>query len=189
MSEVANIYDNGPISPIAKIKENLSVWTVGQWSHFEIQYIEPMPRSSPMMVEMVTLSGGLTIAANGIIASTLINVLELNKGEFLHLRFLPIDDMEGILWEQRGQGRFVTRSAHARVTLGTPAYDPNCATTTFFILGRDLDPYLEVRNPNPVVWPVARFMFWGYRYLLKKLPQKPSVTTWVPAEGSGGLQS
>ena len=44
--QVANIYDNGPISPIARIKDNLAVWTSGKWEAYRIDFIEPIPRST-----------------------------------------------------------------------------------------------------------------------------------------------
>lgn len=183
MSVVGNIYDNGPISPIAKIRENLSIWTLGKWAHYQIQNIEPIPRSSPTVVEMVTASGAVTIAANGTIAKRVVGILQLADLEFLHLRWEPLDDMEGILWEQAGTGRFVARQVHARVTRFTGVRDPYLATTTFWILGRDRAMNLEVRNPNPVILPQARFVFFGYRYKLESLPKEPNVTTWLPAEG------
>lgn len=181
--QVANIYDNGPISPIAKIKENLSIWTVGKWSHYNISNIEPLPRSSPMIAEMVTLSGATTIGVNGTITKRIVAILQPRELEFLHLRWEPIDDVEGVLWEQAGTGRFVTAAVHARVSRFTAARDPYLATTTFWILGRQRDMNLEVRNPNPVALPQARFVFFGYRYMLILLDKEPTVTTWLPAEG------
>ena len=183
MSEVANLYDNGPISPIVKIKNNISVWTSGRWEHFSVKYIEPMPRSAPLVVEPVALSGATTIGAYGTIQKQIMDVLELARNEMLHLRWYPIDDMEGILWEQSSQGRFSSRGATARVDLMTPRYDPWLATTTFWIMGENRDMNLEVRNPNPIALPQARFAFFGYRYLLEQVENQPVTTTWIPAEG------
>lgn len=189
--EVANIYDNGPISPIAKIRENLSIFTLAQWSHYRIRNMEPLPRSSPMIAEMVTISGATTIGASGTIAKSLIAILQPADLELLHLRWEPIDDMEGVLWEQTGTGKFVTRSVHARVSRWTALRDPFLATTTFWILGRERDMNLEVRNPNPVALPLARFIFFGYRCQLEKLDAQTAAgieagkiaSTWLPAEG------
>ncbi|MDO9579928.1 MAG: hypothetical protein Q7J06_05100 [Bacteroidales bacterium] len=181
--EVANIYDNGPISPIARTKDNLSIWTVGKWAHFNIANIEPLPRSSPMVAEMVALSGATTLAANGSIAKRIVAILQPTTFEFLHLRWEPLDDVEGVLWEQPGSAKFVAAAVHARVTRFTSVRDPYLATTTFWILGRQRDMNLEVRNPNPVALPQARFVFFGYRYLLTELTTVPQVTTWLPAEG------
>lgn len=183
MPLLSGIYDSGPIAPVAKIKENLSLWTVGKWAHYQIVNIEPMPRSSPMVIEMVTASGALTIAANGTINKQIVALLQPKELEFLHIRWEPIDDVEGVLWEQPGSGRFVARQVHARVTRFTALRDPYLATTTFFILGMQRDMSLEVRNPNPVALPQARFVFFGYRYMLKLAESVPAVTTWLPTEG------
>jgi len=176
MPQVSGIYDNGPISPIAKIKENLSIWTKGKWEHFRIDYIEPMPRSSPMVVDVGP------IAANGIIAKQVVAILQLSDLEFLHLRWEPLDDVEGALWEEAGTARFTTGSVQARVTPFTSLRDPYLATTTFFILGKNRDMNLEVINPNAVAIPVARFVFFGFRYILEGIPV-PTVSTYLPAQG------
>jgi len=185
MSTVANIYDNGPISPIARIKDNLSVWTSTKWLHYKIDFIEPVPRSSPMVVEMVVASGATTIAANGTIGKQIVPILQMNSNELLHLRWEPLDDVEGVLWELAGQARFSPRGAHARVSLMTGEFDPNLATTTFYIVGGTpaMDMNLAVRNPNPVALAVARFAFFGYRYVLQPLTSEPATTTWLPAQG------
>ena len=191
MGEISGIYDSDVIQPIAKIKENLSIWTVGKWKHHRIENIEPMPRGSPMIVEMVAASGATNLGAYGTIAQQVVAILQLNELEFTHLRWEPIDDVEGILWEQASSGRFVTRSAHARVTRFTSVRDPYLVSTTFWVLGRDRDMNLEVRNPNPNVLSQARFVFWGYRYMLtllddatgKSIEESRAKTCWVPAEG------
>ncbi|MBA7607062.1 hypothetical protein ES703_14214 [subsurface metagenome] len=181
MPLLSGIYDSDPISPIAKIKENLSIWTRSNWSHFKINYIEPIPRSNPTMVEMVAASGATAIAIYGTIAKRLVAILQLNALEFLQLRWEPLDDVEGVLWQLSSTGRFASRAIHARVSRFTAIRDPYLATTTFFILGRDRAMNLEVRNPNPVALPQARFVFFGYRYLLEEIPV-PTVTTYLPAE-------
>ncbi|GAJ04619.1 unnamed protein product [marine sediment metagenome] len=38
MSEISGIYDNGPISPIARIKDNISVYTAKKWAHYQVVY-------------------------------------------------------------------------------------------------------------------------------------------------------
>ena len=193
MALISGIYDSGPISPVAKFKENLSVFTLGQWSHYRVDFIEPMPWSSQMVVEMVVASGATTVAANGTIAQRLVAILQLTDNNLLQLRWQPLDDVEGVLWEQAGTGRFVTRGVHSRVDLFTVTRDPYLSTTTFFIIGKDRDMNLEVRNPRPVAQALARFVFFGFRYVLSPLDsasvqaieegRKP--TTWLPAEGRG----
>jgi len=209
--EVANIYDNGPLSPIARIKDNLSIYTAKKWSHYQINHLEPWPRSSPLRVEMVALAGVTTIAANGTIAKRLLAILQVTDGEMLHVRFEPLDDVEGMVYQLPGTGKFVSRNVHARVDMATCLRDPYLSSSTFFILGFQKDMNLEVRNPNPVALNQARFQFQGHRYVLDEIiPNLSSITeqskkndiltklaagdketvaqfigptTWLPAEG------
>ncbi|TET43283.1 MAG: hypothetical protein E3J60_00550 [Dehalococcoidia bacterium] len=211
MSEVANIFDNGPISLIARIKDNISVYTAKKWAHYQVVYTEPWPRSSPLRVEMVAAALVTFIAANGTLAKRLIPILQVTNGEMLHVRFEPLDDVEGVVYQLAGTGKFVSRNTHARVSMTTCLRDPYLATTTFFIMGNQKDMNLEVRNPNAVALPQARFQFFGFRYVLEPITplfperftdvQKAAVrkkledgdketvaqyigpTTWLPAEG------
>ena len=209
MSEVANLYDSGPISPIARIKENLSVFTGANWAHYKIEFIEPIPPGPASVVDMVAVPTGVRtqIAANGTITKQVINFLQVAEEEFLHVRFEPLDNVEGVIWEQSGQPRFAARNIHARVDKKTRQWDPYLSTTTFYIIGLNRDMNLEVRNPMGYIMPVARFIFWGERYVLtewpcdgissadqKKLKQGDQETvrriigqtTWIPAEGRVG---
>lgn len=196
MPMFSGIYDGGVIAPVAKIKENLSIYSLGRYTHYRIDFIEPMPWSSQMVVEMVVASGATTIAANGTIAQRLPAILTLNDNNLLHLRWQPLDDVEGVLWEQASVARYATRGVHSRVDLSTTTKDPYLSTTTFFILGKDRDMNLEVRNPRPVAQALARFVFFGFRYVLmpwkdeekgqeviKGIVEGRIPSTWLPAEG------
>jgi len=167
--EVANIYDNGPLSLIARIKDNLSIYTAKAWAHYQIVYAEPWPRSSPLRVDMVALTGNTTIAANGLLAKVLIPILQVTDGDMLCVRFEPLDDVEGVVWEQSGTGKLNSRNTHARVDMATCLRDPYLTASTFFIMGYQRDMNLEVRNPNPVALNQARFQFRGFRYVLESI--------------------
>jgi len=188
MSEVANLYDNGPISPIAKIKQNVTIWSENRWMPFQIAYIEPIPRCASFTVDMVAASGATSIPAGGTITKRLVQFLLMNKDEMLHLRFEPIDDVECRLWELSEMARFAPRGGHARVSKFTCTRDPYLATTTFWILGPNKDIQLEVLNPDPVIIPLARVAFWGYRYMLISLQSNPTESTYLPAQGMAGAR-
>ena len=176
--EVANIYDNGPLSLVARIKDTISVYTAKQWSHYQIALAEPWPRSSPLRVDLVALAGATAIAANGNITKRLVPILQVTDGEMLCVRFEPLDDVEGVVWEQSGTGRFNSRNNHARVDMATGLRDPYLASTTFFVMGYQRDMNLEVQNPNPIALPQARFQFQGYRYVVEEIsPDLSSVVT------------
>lgn len=174
--EVANIYDNGPISPICKIKENLALYLGpgAGYKPYRVDYIEPIPASSPFIVDMVALQiaggGAVTIPANGQVAHRLVNALQQNEQDLLHLRWEPLDDMEGSLFELASAPRFQVKGGQARVTPFTREYDPWLATTTFWILGElNKDVNIAANNPQGVAQPTARFQFFGYRYVVTEL--------------------
>jgi len=206
MATVANIYDSGPISPICKIKENIAVYTRDLWEYYKVVYMEGFPRSNQSTVEMVTVSGATQLAANGTIAKIQLAPLLLDEGEFLHLRFEPLDDVDGELWEQPSQAKFATRAIQCRVNLYSHLQDPWMAASTFYLLGRARLMNLSVRNPNPVIIFLARFVFWGYRYFIEQINvgnlfpgdvanlnagdaatvrKTIGPVTWIPAEGRG----
>ena len=185
MSEVSGIYDNGPISPIAKVKENLGILTEGSYRYFNIYYIEGWPRGRPLMVDMVSLNNGANIPGYTQLNAQLVQSIQPGGSdtmkEFLHLRWEPIDDVEGFLFEPANQGRFSAHGAQASVTLFSRDQDPYLAATTFFVIGINKDAMIAAFNPNAIALPRARFVFWGYRYLITPLPAKPSVATELPA--------
>ena len=193
MPETSGIYDSGPIVPVCKIMENLAVLSGGDYHFFQVLFVEPLPRSSPMIADMVQIvqgAAGPGIAAGGILNQTLIPYLRINKGvtisELLHLRFEPIDDVECLLWETASVGRFATNFVRARVSRFTAARDPFLSSSTIFIMGQDNDINIGVANPNAVLVPQARVAFWGYRYHLgEELKAKPANVTYVVAEGKG----
>ncbi len=194
MSEISGIYDNGPITPVLKIMENIGVLTGGAYHFFQVKFIEPLPRSSPLVADMVQIvqgAAGPGIAALGQLNQALVPFLRINRGikvaELLHMRLEPIDDVEILLWETASIGRFATNFLRARINRFTAFRDPYLASTTFFVMGQDNDINIQVQNPNPLVMPQARIAFWGYRYVtgeeLEGKPQGP--VTYVPAEGMG----
>jgi hypothetical protein len=185
MSEVANIYDNGPISPVAKIHENLGILTEGAYRYFNIDYIEPLPRGRPMMIDMVALTNQANIPAYTQFPAQLITAIRPggsdSKKEFLQLRWEPNDDVEGFLFEVENQGRLSAAGVFASVTRFSRVQDPWLAATTFFVIGVNKDARIAAYNPHAVALPRARFVFWGFKYLLIPLPAKPQVATELPA--------
>ncbi len=201
---LSGIYDSEFIQPVARVKDNLSIWTQGKYYHYKVEYIEPMPPGPALMVEMVTASGITALAAGAAIAKRVVAILQLNENEFLHIRWFPLDNVEGVIWEQPGQQKFAIRNVHSRVDPRIREWDPTLATTTFFIIGENRDMNLEVRNPMGYATPIARFQFFGNKSILKpwdlsslssdeksKMGQGDEETvkriigqtTWLPAEG------
>lgn len=185
--EVANLYDNGPISPIAQIKEHLAIWSEQRWIGYEIEFIEPIPRSSAYIVDMLQLPGivATQLAVGGAVNATLAAILQVNANELVHNRWFVIDDIEGELWELANVARFNPRAGQAGVNLLTPVYDPWLCTTTFWVLGGlgDKDARIGCTNLTGAVLPMARVGFFGYRYILQPEANVNPRARYIPAQG------
>ncbi len=189
MPQLSGIYDSFSVQPVARIKQNLAIWTLGQWAYYRIEYQEGIPPGPASTVDMVAVAGLATLAAAGTIVKQIVPALQLNKNEFMHLRWEPLDNVEGVLWELGGQARLNTRRIQCRVDRNTWLRDPAYATTTFWILGIERDMNLEVRNPMAMATPFARFIFWGWRYILSELkPQNMSSDPRIAGQEMLALQ-
>jgi hypothetical protein len=183
-----NIYYDGPISPICKINDNLGLWTGKKYEPYRVEYIEPIMRSLPYTIDIVAMLavGGVTaIPAYTATLALVIPALQMNLNELFHARWEPLDDVEGALYQLSGMARNAMRGGQSRTSLLTKLQDPWLASTTFWILGATAakDAYIQTVNPNPIPAYIARFAFWGYRYMLEPLPTTPPNITYLPAQG------
>ena len=183
--EVANLYDNGPISPICQIKEHLAIWSDKQWLGFKVNYIEPTPRSSAYTVDLIALAGAAPLAPGATIMGQLLPILQANANELSHNRWYAIDDIEGLLWQLNNMARFSPRGGQSGVNLLTPVYDPWLATTTFWVLGGlgDKDARVGCTNISGAAIPQARLGFFGYRYILEAERVVHPNARYLPAMG------
>ena len=183
--QVDNLYDNGPISVIAQIKEHLAIWSENHWMGFQVEYIEPKPRSSAFIVDLIAEAGVGFLAPTATIAGQLLPILQVNANELAHERFFVIDDIEGQLWQLSNMARFAPRGGHAGVNLFTPLYDPWLATTTFWVLGGlgDKDARIGCTNLGGAILGQARLGFFGYRYILQPEAQIHPNARYLPAQG------
>lgn len=185
--EVANLYDNGPISPVAQIDEHLTILTENNiWQTFQVLFIEGIPRSRPMMIDLVALNAAANIPAYTALAVQFVQAIQPagndKARELLHLRWEPLDDVEGMLYEQ-APARYSPRGAQATVTMYTALRDPYLATVTFFVIGVNRDARIGAYNPNPVALPRARFVFWGERYIVAPVPADwKGISRRIPAQ-------
>lgn len=187
---VANLYDNGPISPIAQIKEYLAIYTQQKYVGYQIESIEPIPRSGAFTVDLLVVANVTTIAAfSTLTGQSVMAALQVNNLELVHFRWTPLDDVEGMLFELGNMPRFNPKGGQAKATLLTEVYDPYLATTTFWVLGGTAarDAQFNAYNPEARAQTQARFAFFGYRYRLSDpLAQIPVNARYIVAEGVGG---
>jgi hypothetical protein len=173
------------MAPICQIKEHLAIWTETAWKGFEVEFIEPIPRSSAYIVDIIAAAGLLVLAPNGFIAGQLVNLIRVNSNELSHYRFFVLDDFEAHLWQLPNMARFNPRGGQAGVNLLTPAYDPWLAGTTFWVLGGlgDKDARLGCTNISGAVISQARVCFFGFRYILNPEVKTHANARYLPAQG------
>ncbi len=193
MNEGIVVYDAhqpGPITPVAQIKQNLSIYSGQKWNHYRIEYLEGQPLGSQSIIDMMAIAPIATVlAANGTLAKRVIAQLRANINELLHFRWRPLEALEGLLWEQPNKSRYESRGLASRVDWRSETHDPYLAATTFFSLGigtGDRDFNIEVRNPMGFTYPQARFEFSGYRYVLSPvdIPE-----TYKPKMDAGDMET
>jgi len=194
MDNLYNPYSAEPIAPITRVKENLGLWTGQKYEPFRVDYIEPILRSSPYVIDVLALVAGVTqLAANSAAQAQLVPALQMNTGELFHARWYPLDDVEGGLYQLAGMPRNNMRGGQSRTSLQTLFVDPYLSQTTFWIYGSTpaKDAYIQVFNPKPVFCTIARFAYFGFRYILEALtgitytgiyPNVQNIT-YLPAQG------
>lgn len=166
----------GTLDPVARKGENLEVWSQGQLMYYTVDFVEPLPAGSRSVIDFGSLTAGNKTQ------KAVQSLLQVDKDHLLQVRMFPIDDVEVELWQLSGNARFNEKNWFARVTRFTPFFDPDGRTTEFFVNGKDRDAQFVVNNPRSAALSSSRVMFWGFRYVLTPLPNKPERFTWIPAE-------
>ena len=152
---------------------------------YKVEFVEPQPRSSAFIVDLIALAAVGPLAAGAQIAGQLSTAIQVNDGELGHYRFFVLDDIEAELWQLSNMARFAPRGGQAGVNLFTPGYDQWLATTTFWVVGGlgDKDARIGCTNIGGAVLPQARVGFFGYRYVISKEDKVNTNATYLPAQG------
>lgn len=185
MNIVDNLYSSGPMAPMCQIKEHLAIFTDYSWHGFAVEWAEPVPRSSPFIVDLVDVTGAGTLVPGQTVQGQILGILQQDSNDLGHYRWFVLDDIEGQLWQLSNMARFSPRGGQAGVNLFTPMYDPWLATTTFWVLGGlgDKDARIGCTNISGATIPQARIAFFGYRYILNPEPQVHANARYIPAQG------
>lgn len=157
---------NTPHDDWPAMQENdvLVVWVQSAYVPMRVTFVEGLPPSTPLRQNLGAINTGATIQA------TLITGVQIDDNQLLQLRFRPLDDVNLLLWHQRGQANFWVRNAAAQVSLHTGLYDPTWRSSTFWVYGKDKDPYIEARNTTDYNLGQCRVQMWGWRAITERLP-------------------
>ena len=172
----------GPIQPICLPGQIVGIWQKKNFVFGTVAYIEGIPRSDPVEIDLGAIAAGGTSAIVQNVALT------LPDDEFGQFRCIAIDDICGMLWQARPDGRYKLRNRNARVTRWTNLHDPCGHTTEFYVYEQD-DAFHQALNPTAYALTQARLAFYGFRYVVEQFARDryhypdnvPAQWTRVPA--------
>lgn len=168
---------NPEFKPIALIDENIALYYSGAWHYFKVKYIRPLFRSANLITDFGV------VAAEGSAASILQpdDQLDIKKSEIGQIRCKPLDDFEFDIRTGATDAVAATSDVVTRVSKHLEETDPTWATTEWFYKYTDLY-YFGIYNPYPYDIDRTRIAWWGYKFDVDALPEKPERAIYCPME-------
>jgi hypothetical protein len=157
----------GPIEHIAEVGENVLLVQYGQYSLYQIAYIEPIPRSHPLVANVGAIAAGATVPVFNTTA-----ILDMNYGQLGQFRAHVLDDIHVTVLQAQALARFALMNVSATINPFVHLEDPDDVLTEFAIWEQNRV-FLTVVNPTGYPLAQARVAFYGYKYVLAG-PEGPS---------------
>jgi len=154
-------YAPGPIAPIVKPGQNVMLADLSSYKLYMVSFVEPIPRSSPLVFNTGGILGSATTTPQDTAA-----ILNMQDGQLGQFRAEVLDDIVVQVNQPNANGRFRLRGPIATLNIFSAIYDPDAHLTETYVydLGR---PFLVVNNPSAAPILRARIVFWGFRYQLE----------------------
>lgn len=153
-------YRAGEIEPVVEVGQNVLVVNREAYNLYQIAYIEPIPPSFPLVMNL----GAVLAGAQTAITSTA-NILDMTDGQLGQFRARVLDDIVVTLMEPLSVGRFLTKNVSARINAYSHLYDVHDHLSEFYVFEDDR-PFVQIANPQAVNLAQARIAFYGFRYIL-----------------------
>lgn len=150
----------GPIEHIAEVGENVLLVEHGLYSLFQIAYIEPVPRSHPLVANVGAIVAGATVPAFNTQP-----ILDMNYGQLGQFRSHVLDDVHVTVLQAQALARFALMNVSATVNPFIHLEDPYDILTEFAIW-EQRRVFLRVVNPTGYNLVQARVAFYGHKYVL-----------------------
>ena len=157
-------YKPGPIEYIAMPGETVGVWVNKVYEFFRILYIEGLPRSNPLLINLGAPGAGAQTAV------TQLTLLEMPDLEFGQFRAEVLDDVEVILYQGRADQRHKLHTRVATYSRFLRREDPDGHTGEFYVY-EDNYAFMQATNNTDYALTQARVAFHGFRYVLETLTQ------------------
>lgn len=151
----------GPIDPLALVNENVAIWNRGNWHCYRVEYLEPLPKSHPLVFDPGALAAGATSG------DTILPNLDqhFDPPAMAQLRFYPLEDVRVTFKIGQAEARFTTIRITATVDRFTQIEDP-CLHTTEVLVLMNNTPYIDCANPTNYALTSSRVAFFGFRFSL-----------------------
>lgn len=154
----------GPIDPLALVMENVAIWVKANWHCYRVRYMEPVPRSRPLVFDQGVLAAGAPSGDVQLLTLT----QQVDPPAMAQLRFYPVDDIQVTLKIGVAEARFSMARITATADRFTPLVDPCLHTTEVLVLENNA-PYVNCTNPTLYATSMSRVAFFGFRFLLDDL--------------------
>lgn len=166
-------YKSGPIEQTNLPGETVGVWVNKVYEFYKILFVEPIPRSDPVSIDLGAIAAGASTAV------TQVSLLQMPDLEFAQFRMEVLDDVEIGVYQGRADMRHKLHQRVATVSRMNALFDP-CAHQTELFEFEDNFIFLQAANNSGYALTVARVVFWGYRYVCQVLSQYNWVTGQLP---------
>lgn len=150
----------GPIEPVAHPGDKVLTIDREQYSLYVVGYVEQIPLSHPLVVNIGAIAAGTTAAINNPQ-----NQLDMPYGTFAQYRARVLDDIHVLIYQPQASARFTNKTQVARVNVFSQLEDP-CGHQTEVFVFEDQRIFLQATNPTLYALVQARVAFWGYKYVL-----------------------
>jgi hypothetical protein len=175
------------LEPIAQIGDNVAVMRdpvdESRWVYGEVVFLEPLLPKAIDLVNYMSPPGSIPAASTTMypfVGPVLDISRELFAGrdEMLQLRFALLDDFGVILYQPRG----ISRSNYLSGPTPLTRIVPPMVFAEFFVFETEV---IFVQPMNFLFTPLstARIAIAGFRYLLRRLQQRPQIFTRIPVAG------
>lgn len=170
------LYAAGPMEPIVEPGQNVLFQTQNLYEMFQVVFIEPIPESAPITVNLIS---GTTLAAQGVTAAISVqNQADMADGELGQFRFRILDFASVSLFQGQALGRNVTRNSKGVFLPHNQILDPHVRFTETWIYEQNRD-YLVGTNIGNATLNQLRVAMFGFRYVLAGTKGVISPTTGV----------
>lgn len=170
MSDQRYIYHPGFIRPLALVGETLGLWYSGVWNYFLVNHLTSIPPSQAAEQDFGAIAAGAQIA------NQLFTNIQVFSGDFIQVRFWPLDDIQIQVFQPQGSALHNLSNLVPTIDAFTILDDPELVTTETYIyeLGNQiLIPRLTITNPTQYALTRSVVAFMGHRFGLKPDPTLP----------------